>query len=84
MDWQHIINIGGGALLSVLGWFARQLWDAVKTLQSDLNRLELSISDNYVKKSDLATLKSEMAARFDRLEHLIDKVYGKLDSKADK
>ena len=84
MDWQHFINLGMGALLSVLGWFARQLWDAVKTLQADINRLELSISDNYVKKSDMAMLKSEMATRFDRIEHLIDKVYGKLDSKADK
>mgnify|MGYP000550091599 CR=1 FL=1 len=84
MDWQHFINLGGGAALGVMGWFARQLWDAVKTLQADINRLELSISDNYVKKSDMATLKAEMGTRFDRIEHLIDKVYGKLDSKADK
>lgn len=84
MDWQHFINLGGGAALSVLGWFARQLWDAVKTLQNDLNRLELSISDNYVKKSDLATLKFEINARFDRIEQLIDKVCDKLDHKADR
>ena len=84
MDWQHFINIGMGALLSVLGWFARQLWDAVKTLQTDMNKLELSISDNYVKKSDMAVLKSEMGARFDRLEQLIDRVYSKLDTKADR
>ena len=73
-----------GALLSVLGWFARQLWDAVKTLQTDMNKLELSISDNYVKKSDMAVLKSEMGTRFDRIEQLLDKVYDKLDNKADR
>ena len=84
MDWQHFINIGMGALLSVLGWFARQLWDAVKTLQTDMNKLELSISDNYVKKSDMAVLKSEMGTRFDRIEQLLDKVYDKLDNKADR
>jgi len=84
MDWQHVINLGLGALLSVLGWFARQMWDAVKTLQADQCRLELSISDNYVKKSDLATLKSEINTRFDRIEQLIDKVYDKLDNKADR
>ena len=84
MDWQHIINIGGGALLSVLGWFARQLWDAVKSLQADMNRLELSISDNYVKKADLAMLKAEINTRFDRIEQLLDKVYDKLDNKADR
>lgn len=84
MDWQHFINLGMGALLSVLGWFARQLWDAVKTLQTDLNRLELSISDNYVKKTELQNFKSDMDKRFDRIEQLIDKVYAKLDDKADR
>lgn len=84
MDWQHFINLGGGAALSVLGWFARQLWDAVKTLQNDFNKLELSISDNYVKKSDLAALKTDINTRFDRIEQLLDKVYDKLDNKADR
>lgn len=84
MDWQHLINIGAGAGLSVLGWFARQLWDAVKNLQNDINRLELSISDNYIKKSEVNGMKSEINARFDRIEQLIDRVYGKLDHKADK
>lgn len=84
MDWQHFINLGAGAALGVMGWFARQLWDAVKALQIDMNRLELSIMDNYVKKSDMATIKFEMSTRFDRIEQLIDRVYGKLDNKADK
>lgn len=84
MDWQHIINIGAGASLTVIGWFARQLWDAVKTLQADLNRLELSIADNYVKKSDVMMMKADINIRFDRVEHLLDKVYEKLENKADR
>lgn len=84
MDWQHFINLGGGAALGVMGWFARQLWDAVKELKSDLNRLELSISDNYVKKTELQNFKADMDKRFDRIEQLIDKVYSKLDDKADR
>ena len=77
MDWQHFINLGMGALLSVLGWFARQLWDAVKTLQNDLNRLELSISDNYVKKDDFKDGIKE-------LKDMLGKIFDKLDSKADR
>lgn len=84
MDWQQLINIGAGAGLGVIGWFARQLWDAVKALQLDMARLELSISDNYVKKSDVNNMKSEINVRFDRIEQLIDKVYDKLDHKADR
>ena len=77
MDWQHFINLGGGAALSVLGWFARQLWDAVKTLQNDLNRLELSISDNYVKKDDFKEGVKE-------LKDMLAKIFDKLDNKADR
>lgn len=84
MDWQHVINVGAGGILAVLGWFARQLWDAVKSLQEDMKRLEISISDNYVKKSDMAQMKMDMNVRFDRVEHLLDKVYEKLENKADR
>jgi len=84
MDWQHFINLASGGALAVMGWFARQLWDAVKALQGDLKRLELSISDNYVKKTEMQTLKADMDKRFDRIEVLIDKLAAKLDAKADK
>ena len=84
MDWQHIINIGAGAGLAVVGWFARQLWDAVKSLQADMSRLELSISDNYIKKTDVMMMKADINVRFDRIEHLLDKVYEKLENKADR
>lgn len=29
MDLQHVLNFAIGAVLAALGWFARQLWDAV-------------------------------------------------------
>jgi len=77
MDWQQFINLGLAALLSVIGWFARQLWEAVQDLKTDVNSLELHVSENYVKKVDIA-------ARFDRIEQLLDKVYDKLDQKADR
>lgn len=84
MDWQIIINIVAGASLSGMGWFARQLWDAVQKLKDDMSKLELSVSDNYVKKSDVHSIKVDINTRFDRLEMLMDKVYDKLDNKADR
>ena len=64
-------------MLSVIGWFARQLWEAVQSLKQDVNDLELHVSETYVKRVDIT-------ARFDRIEMLIDKVYDKLDAKADR
>jgi len=84
MDWQNIINLVGGAALAVVGWFARQLWDSVKELKADIGDLRLHMSETYVKKSEMETLKSEMDKRFDRVEQMIVKLYDKIDGKVDK
>ena len=84
MDWQHLINWGGGAALAAIGWFARQLWDSVKELREDFAGLRLHVSENYVKKSEVDTFRADMDKRFDRIELLLDKLYEKLDSKVDK
>lgn len=84
MDWQNLINIAGGAALAVVGWFARQLWDSVKELKSDIGELRLHVSDVYVKKSEMETLEAQMDKRFDRVEQMIVKLYDKIDSKVDK
>lgn len=84
MDWQNLINIGAGAGLGVVGWFARQLWDSVKELKSDIASLRLHVSETYVKKSEVETLRNDMDKRFDRLEQMIARLYDKIDAKADK
>jgi hypothetical protein len=77
MDWQNLINLVGGAALAVIGWFARQLWDAVQKLKTDMSKLELSISDNYVKKDDFKDGIKE-------LKDMLGKIFDKLDNKADR
>jgi hypothetical protein len=77
MDWQNLINLAGGAALATIGWFARQLWDAVQKLKVDMSRLELSISDNYVKKDDWKDGIKE-------LKEMLGKIFDKLDSKQDR
>lgn len=84
MDWQNLINLGAGTLLAIGGWFARQLWDSVKELKTDIADLRLHVSDSYVKKSEVDSLRAEMDKRFDRLEQMIARLYDKIDSKADK
>lgn len=77
MDWQIIINVGGAAALSSLGWFARQIWDSVNQLKEDVKQIEIDLPSNYIKKD-------EIKERFDRIEFLLDKLYEKLEQKADK
>jgi hypothetical protein len=77
LDWQIIINIGAAGLLSALGWFARQLWEMVQSLKDDIQRLEIDLPTNYVRKADLD-------ARFDKVDASLQRILDKLDQKVDK
>lgn len=77
MEWQTIINIGAGSLLAMLGWFARQIWDSVQKLKDDVKQIEIDLPTHYVKKD-------EINSRFDRIEVLLDKLFEKLEQKADR
>jgi len=84
MTLQEIINTGIGAAIACMGWFARQLWDSVKELKQDIDDHKLHVSESYVKKSEVDTLRGDMDKRFDRLEQMIARLYDKIDAKADK
>lgn len=77
MEDQGIINVIIGVVLSVLGWFARQLWDAVQDLKRDVKQIEVDLPTHYVRKEDLDV-------RLDRLEAVLNRIFEKLDHKADK
>jgi len=77
MEWQTIINIGAGSSLAMLGWFARQIWDSVQDLKNDVKQIEIDLPTHYVKKDEINT-------RFDRVELLLDKIFEKLEQKADR
>jgi hypothetical protein len=76
-DFQSYLNWGGGAALSALGWFARQLWDAVTLLKGDLEAIKVDMAKNYVPKEDYKEFTREIR---DMFRHISEK----LDSKADK
>jgi chaperonin cofactor prefoldin len=80
MEMQTLLNILFGLCnigMLILGWIFRQVWDAVKDLKEDVKEIEVNLPTNYVQKKDLD-------ARLDRIESLLDKLYEKLDTKADK
>lgn len=76
-EWQSIINIGAGVALSGMGWFARQLWDAVKDLKEDLSDLREEIAKDYLAKDDFREYTSE-------IKGMLHRILDKLDEKVDK
>jgi hypothetical protein len=77
MDAQNLINTAIGVILAVGGWFARELWGAVKELRSDIHQIEIDLPKNYVAKDDLDK-------RMAHIEDMFQRIYDKLDGKADK
>ena len=81
MESQHLINTALGLGFSVLGWFARELWGAVKQLQKDIHQIEIDLPSKYVPKE-------EYSDSFKEIKELCSKIFDKLDAleqrKADK
>lgn len=77
MDVQTTINLVGGAILAVIGWFARQLYESVKDLQADIRKIEVSLPTSYVAKTDFNDTMRE-------IRNMFEKIFDKLDNKADK
>lgn len=77
MDMQTLINIGGGIIVAGIGWFARQLWEAVQALQHDMHQIEVDLPRNYVRKD-------EFTETMQRIEKIVERIYDKLEGKADK
>jgi hypothetical protein len=47
---QDVLNLVGGIALTVIGWFARELWSAVKELKNDLGKLREELPKTYAQK----------------------------------
>ena len=77
MEMQTVINVIAGAILTILGWFAREIWGAIKELQRDMREIEINLPNNYVKKEDFSKSLTE-------IKDLCDKIFDKLDKLNDK
>lgn len=77
MDIQTLINTVLGAILVCLGWFARELWSAVKELKSDLAKLREEIPNKYLKidehREDMREIKNMLGRIFDKIDGKVDK-----------
>lgn len=77
MDSQTIINGAFMVATGIGGWFAREVWGAVKDLRRDLHQIETDLPKSYVMKVDLDK-------RMEHIEQMFQRIYDKLDGKADK
>lgn len=77
MALQDVLNIVGGIALTVIGWFARELWSAVKELKNDLGKLREELPKTYAQKDDVKE-------GFKEIRSMLNDIYQELRNKADK
>lgn len=77
METQFVINIMAGLATAVGGWFARQLWESVQSLKDDVHQIEVDLPKHYV-------LRVDLDKRMQHIEDMFQRIYDKLDQKADK
>ena len=77
MDHQTLLNIFFGIFSAGAGWFAREMWAAVKELKSDLAKLREELPTKYVAKDDFKDGLKEV-------KEMLSKIFDRLDTKADK
>jgi hypothetical protein len=77
METQFLINFILGCTSIVVGWFARELWNAVKDLKSDVAKLREDLPKVYVLRDDyredMREIKTMLGKIFDQLNLKQDK-----------
>lgn len=74
---QDLFNWLLGAAMTILGWIGKTLWDAVQELKEDVKDIEVELPSHYVRKD-------ELEVKLDKVEAMLNKIYDKLETKADK
>ena len=73
MDPQMLFNLAAGLVVGGIGWFARQIWDAVQKLQADLHSLEVDLPKTYGSKT-------EYGEDFKEIKEICRQIFEKLSS----
>jgi hypothetical protein len=71
MDTTEVLQWVMGVGLTVIGWFARQLWGAVQELKKDLAELKEDLPIYYVRKDDFREFRHSVMDSLQRIENLL-------------
>lgn len=77
MDLQAIYNIGIGAVVAGMGWFARELWGAVAELRRDVKQIEIDLPTHYMRRDEFREGLSE-------IKMILNEIFRKIDDLKDR
>lgn len=74
---QELYNIVVGVAGAAIGWVLKVVWDSVQALQADIKEIEREMHSSYVHKDDYRIDIQEV-------KDILNKIFDRLDKKADK
>lgn len=77
MDSQNIFNAAITLSGAFGGWILKTIWDAIKDLKSEVRDLNREVNQDFVRREDF---KDSVAD----IKDMLNKIFDKLDNKADK
>lgn len=77
MDMQGIINLAGLGIVSVIGFLYKDNAYKLRNLEDKIHRSEVDMPTNYVRKD-------ELSSHLNRIESMLNKIFERLEQKADK
>lgn len=73
-----------GALAAIGGWIMKRMHARMDYLERSHTKHRLHVAEQYVNKTEMSALQQEMRAGFTKIEAGMERIYDKLDGKADK
>lgn len=77
MDTQLLIDITLGAVLTVMGWVAKELWNTLREMSREIHEIRQEMPTKYVMRSDYKDDLNE-------IKSMLNKIFDQLNAKADK
>ena len=77
MDSQDLFNAAITLSGVFGGWILKTIWDAIKDLKTEIKELNREVNQDFVRREDF---KDSMAD----IKEMLNKIFDKLDNKADK
>jgi Flp pilus assembly protein TadB len=76
MNIEQALIAALGLGFACLGWFAREMWSAVQTLKTELSKLEVKISADFVRYD---RMQDAMGPVLEKLTRIEDALHRKVD-----
>ena len=77
MDSQDIFNAAITLSGAFGGWILKTIWDAIKDLKTEVKELNREVNQDFVRREDFKDSMTD-------IKEMLNKIFDKLDNKADK